>query len=150
MRRIWKVAVVILLVASLLSPALAQRGLELRLGLGQSVSLGLGLEAPLERNLALRGFVDIFPSGPVFRGAGELLFKSDLGQVDQDLRGIRPYFGGGLGLEFDQNGTNLGLTLGLGVEFLLDPRTGLFLEGGYFYPFGRSGDGRLVLGATLR
>jgi hypothetical protein len=75
---------------------LAQRAVSFRLSLPPA-GLGVGLEAPLERNLAFRGYGDLFPSGPSFLLAGEVLFKPDLGQVDRDLKGIRPYFGGGLG-----------------------------------------------------
>ncbi|GAA5335449.1 MULTISPECIES: hypothetical protein [Thermus] len=131
------------------SLAFAQRAVSFRLSLPPA-GLGFGLEAPLERNLAFRGFVDLFPGGPTFLVGGELLFKPDLGELDRDLRGIRPYFGGGLAGRFAQN-SDLGLHLSLGVELLLDPRTGIFLDGEYFYPFGGgSSHSRAVLGATLR
>ncbi|TFU27084.1 hypothetical protein [Thermus tengchongensis] len=128
--------------------AFAQRAVSFRLSLPPA-GLGLGLEAPLERNLAFRGFVDLYPGGPSFLAAGELLFKPDLGQVDRNLRGIRPYFGGGLGAQFAA-ATDLGLHLSLGVEVLLDARTGLFLDGEYLYPFGGGRFGRVVIGANLR
>jgi hypothetical protein len=110
----------------------------------------VGLEAPLERNLAFRGYGDLFPSGPSFLLAGEVLFKPDLGQVDRDLRGIRPYFGGGLGVFIPGGSPEVGLQLSLGVEVLLDSRTGIFLDGEYFYAFGGGRFGRTVLGANLR
>lgn len=129
--------------------ALAQRAVSFRLSLPPA-GLGLGLEAPLERNLAFRGFVDLFPGGPSFLAAGEVLFKPDLGQLDRDLRGVRPYFGGGLAGYFAGSG-DVGLNLSLGVEFLLDARTGVFLDGEYFYPFGGPGRfGRTVIGVNLR
>jgi hypothetical protein len=129
---------------------LAQRAVSFRLSLPPA-GLGVGLEAPLERNLAFRGYGDLFPSGPSFLLAGEVLFKPDLGQVDRDLKGIRPYFGGGLGV-FIPTGVSpeVGLQLSLGVEVLLDPRTGIFLDGEYFYAFGGGRFGRTVLGANLR
>ncbi|TBH16509.1 hypothetical protein [Thermus thermamylovorans] len=139
--------VLLLLVGSV---GLAQRAVSFRLSLPQAgPGLGLGLEAPLEQNLAFRGFVDLYPGGPSFLAAGELLFKPDLGQVDRNLRGIRPYFGGGLGARFAA-ATDLGLHLSLGVEVLLDARTGLFLDGEYLYPFGGGRFGRVVIGANLR
>jgi hypothetical protein len=129
---------------------LAQRAVSFRLSLPPA-GLGVGLEAPLERNLAFRGHVDLFPGGPSFLLAGEVLFKPDLGQVDRDLRGIRPYFGGGLGGFIPGNaGAQLGLHLSLGVEVLLDPRTGIFVDGEYFYAFGGGRFGRTVIGANLR
>ncbi len=128
--------------------AFAQRAVSFRLSLPPA-GLGLGLEAPLERNLAFRGFVDLFPGGPSFLAAGEVLFKPDLGQLDRDLRGIRPYFGGGLAGYFASAG-EVGLHLSLGVEFLLDARTGIFLDGEYFYAFGGGRFPRAVIGANLR
>ncbi|MFN3368397.1 MAG: hypothetical protein ACK4ZX_03165 [Thermus sp.] len=137
----------VLAILALGTGAFAQRAVSFRLSLPPA-GLGLGLEAPLERNLAFRGFVDLFPGGPSFLLAGEVLFKPDLGQLDRDLRGIRPYFGGGLGMRF---GTpEVGLNLSLGVEFLLDARTGIFLDGEYFYAFGGGHFPRTVIGANLR
>ncbi|WP_018111153.1 hypothetical protein [Thermus igniterrae] len=143
-------AIWLLVLLALGSGALAQRAVSFRLSLHPAgPGLGLGLEAPLERNLAFRAFLDLFPGGPSFLGAGEVLFKPDLGQVDRDLRGIRPYFGGGLGAFFGATG-EVGLQLSLGVEFLVDARTGLFLDGEYFYAFGGGRFGRTVIGANLR
>lgn len=139
----------LLLLLALGSLAFAQRAVSFRLSLPPA-GLGFGLEAPLEQNLAFRGFADLFPGGPSFLVGGELLFKPDLGQVDRDLRGIRPYFGGGLAGRF-ASASEVGLHLSLGVEFLLDARTGIFLDGEYFYPFGSLGRfGRTVIGANLR
>uniref|UniRef100_A0A7C2C0N7 Outer membrane protein beta-barrel domain-containing protein n=1 Tax=Thermus islandicus TaxID=540988 RepID=A0A7C2C0N7_9DEIN len=129
--------------------AWAERAVSFRLSLPPA-GLGLGLEAPLERNTALRVYGDLFPSGPSFLVAGDFLFKPDLGQVDRDLRGIRPYFGGGLGVWIPGGNPEVGLGLSLGVEFLLDPRTGLFLDGEYFYAFGGGRFGRTVIGVNLR
>jgi len=127
---------------------LAQRAVSFRFSLPPA-GLGVGLEAPLERNLAFRGYADLFPAGPSFLLAGEVLFKPDLGQVDRDLRGIRPYFGGGLG-GFVSGTPQLGLHLSLGMEVLLDPRTGIFVDGEYLYAFGGGRFGRTVIGANLR
>jgi hypothetical protein len=141
---------VLLTLLALGGMGLAQRAVTFRLSL-PPVGLGVGLEAPLERNLAFRGYLDLFPAGPSFLAAGEVLFKPDLGQVDRDLRGIRPYFSGGLGMLLPGGGNaDLGLQLSLGVEFLLDSRTGIFLDGEYFYAFGGGHLGRTVLGANLR
>ncbi len=140
----------LLAVLALGTGAWAQRAVSFRLSFPQA-GLGLGLEAPLERNTAFRVYGDLFPSGPSFLVAGDFLFKPDLGQVDRDLRGIRPYFGGGLGMWIPSGGNaEGGLGLSLGVEFLLDSRTGLFLDGEYFYAFGGGRFGRTVLGVNLR
>lgn len=128
--------------------AFAQRAVSFRLSLPPA-GLGLGLEAPLERNLAFRGFVDLFPGRPSFLAAGEVLFKPDLGQLDRDLRGIRPYFGGGLGARI-ADASSVGVHLSLGAEVLFDPRTGVFLDGEYYYPFSGGGSSRVVLGVNLR
>ena len=83
---------VALLGTLLFSMALGQRAVGFRLVLPPGgAGLGLALEAPLERSLAFRAFGDLFPSGPSFLLGGEVLFKPDLGQLDRDLRGIRPY-----------------------------------------------------------
>jgi hypothetical protein len=141
---------VLLTLLALGGMGLAQRAVTFRLSLPPA-GLGVGLEAPLERNLAFRGYLDLFPAGPSFLAAGEVLFKPDLGQVDRDLRGIRPYFGGGLGMLLPGGGNaDLGLQLSLGVEFLLDPRTGFFVDGEYFYAFGGGRFGRTVIEANLR
>jgi len=129
---------------------LAQRAVSFRLSLPPA-GLGVGLEAPLERNLAFRGYLDLFPAGPSFLAAGEVLFKPDLGQVNRDLRGIRPYFGGGLGMLLPGGGNaDLGLQLSLGVEVLLDPRTGVFVDGEYLSGFGGRRFSRTVIGVNLR
>jgi hypothetical protein len=140
----------LLALLALSSLGLAQRAVSFRLSLPPA-GLGLGLEAPLERNLAFRGYGDLFPSGPSFLLAGEVLFKPDLGQLNRDLRGIRPYFGGGLGMLLPGGGNaDLGLQLSLGVEVLLDSRTGIFLDGEYFSGFGGRRFSRTVIGANLR
>ncbi len=128
---------------------LAQRAVSFRLSL-PAAGLGVGLEASLERNLAFRGYGDLFPSDPSFLLAGEVLFKPDLGQVDRDLKGIRPYFGGGLGVFIPGGSPEVGLQLSLGVEVLLDPRTGVFVDGEYFSGFGGRRFSRTVIGANLR
>ena len=130
--------------------ALGQRAVGFRLVLPPGgAGLGLALEAPLERSLAFRAFGDLFPSGPSFLLGGEVLFKPDLGQLDRDLRGIRPDFGGGLGARI-ADASAVGVPLSLGAEVLFDPRTGFFLDGEYYYPFGGGGSSRVVLGVNLR
>ncbi|GAA6759698.1 MAG: hypothetical protein WHT26_11820 [Thermus sp.] len=148
MRKAW----VLLLLLALGSAVQAQRAVSFRVSFPPSgAGIGLGLEAPLERDTALRLYGELFPGGPSVLLVGEFLFKPDLGQLDRDLRGIRPYFGGGLGVRVPSGASpDLGLGLALGVEFLLEARTGVFLEGAYFYPFGGGQGGRLVLGANLR
>ena len=141
---------VALLGTLLFSMALRQRAVGFRLVLPPGgAGLGLALEAPLERSLAFRAFGDLFPSGPSFLLGGEVLFKPDLGQLDRDLRGIRPYFGGGLGARI-ADASAVGVHLSLGAEVLFDPRTGFFLDGEYYYPFGGGGSSRVVLGVNLR
>ena len=44
----------------------------------------------------------------------------------------------------------MGVHLSLGAEVLFDPRTGFFLDGEYYYPFGGGGSSRVVLGVNLR
>ena len=80
---------VLLTLLALGGMGLAQRAVSFRLSL-PSAGLGVGLEASLERNLAFRVYGDLFPSGPSFLLAGEVLFKPDLVQVGRDLKGIRP------------------------------------------------------------
>ncbi|AFH39111.1 hypothetical protein [Thermus thermophilus] len=141
---------VALLGALLFSTALGQRAVGFRLVLPPGgAGIGLAIEAPLERSLAFRAFGDLFPSGPSFLLGGEVLFKPDLGQLDRDLRGIRPYFGGGLGASIADTSA-VGVHLSLGAEVLFDPRTGFFLDGEYYYPFGGGGSSRVVLGVNLR
>jgi hypothetical protein len=131
---------------------LAQRAVSFRLSLPPA-GLGVGLEAPLERNLAFRGYGDLFPSGPSFLLAGEVLFKPDLGQVDRDLKGIRPYFGGGLGVLHprERRRSTWASSISLGVEVLLGPSApAFFVDGEYFSAFGGRRFGRTVIGANLR
>lgn len=138
----------------LLVPAFAQRAVSFRVSLPASPGLGLGLEAGLEERFAFRVYGDFiygdfFPGGPAGHLGGDLLFKADLGRFDRDLRGLRPYFGGGLGARLGSP-IELGLQIVLGLEVLLDPRTGVFLNGENFYGFSGGRLGRLVLGANLR
>lgn len=143
MRKVW------VLLLLLLVPAFAQRAVSFRVSLPNPPGLGLGLEAGLEESLAFRAYADLFPGGPTGYLGGDLLFKPDLGRFDRDLRGLRPYFGGGLGAYLGSS-SELGLQLVLGLEVFLDPRTGVFLDGEYFYGFSGGRLGRLVLGANLR
>lgn len=140
---------VALLGTLLFSMALGQRAVGFRLVLPPGGRGSASPSRPLERNLAFRAFGDLFPSGPSFLLGGEVLFKPDLGQLDRDLRGIRPYFGGGLGARI-ADASAVGVHLSLGAEVLFDPRTGFFLDGEYYYPFGGGGSSRVVLGVNLR
>ncbi|KGQ21982.1 hypothetical protein [Thermus filiformis] len=141
MRKVW------VLLVLLLVPALAQRAVSFRVSLPNPPGVGLGLEGNLEQSFAFRLYADLL-AGPDGYLGGELLFKPDLGRFDRDLRGIRPYFGGGLGARLVPG--EVGIQLALGLEVLLDARTGVFLEGDYFAPFSGRQMNRLVLGANLR
>lgn len=143
MRKVW------IFFLLLLAPAFAQREISFRLSLPTPPGLGLGLEGGLEGSLAFRAYADLFPGGPTGYLGGDLLFKPDLGQFDRDLRGLRPYFGGGLGA-YISSSSEIGLQLSMGLEVLVDPRTGVFLDGEYFYGFSGGRLGRLVLGVNLR
>ncbi|MCS7057453.1 MAG: hypothetical protein NZ849_04460 [Meiothermus sp.] len=139
--------VFVLLLLTMASIGLAQRAFQLRVSV-PNPSLGLGLEAGLQRDLVALIYGDVVFSGPRFLVGGEVLFKPDLGQFDRDLRGIKPYFGGGLGLNLPS--AEFALTLSAGVEFALDRDTGLFVGGQSLFPFNGSSYGRLLFGAVLR
>jgi len=111
-------------------------------------SLGFGLEANLQRDPVALIYGDVRFSGPSFLIGGEVLFKPDPGQFDRDLRGIEPYFGGGLSLGLPA--ANFALTLNAGVEFALDRSNGLFVGGQSIFPFNTSPYGRVLFGATFR
>lgn len=145
MKRLPLLLAVILLAFA--STGLAQRAFQLRVSV-PAPALGLGLEASLQRDLVVLVYGDVIFQGPGFLIGGELLFKPDLGQFDRDLRGIKPYLGGGLGLQTPT--PNFALTLDAGVEFLLDRDTGLFIGGQSVFPFSASPYGRVVLGASFR
>lgn len=137
----------VLLFLAVASTGLAQRAFQFRVSV-PNPSLGLGLEANLQRDLVALLYGDVVFSGPRFLLGGEVLFKPDLGQFDRDLRGIRPYFGGGLGLGLPN--AEFALALSAGVEFALDRSTGLFIGGQSLFPFNAPSYGRLLFGATFR
>lgn len=139
--------VVILLLLVFASTGFAQRAFQLRVSVPEP-TLGVGLEAGLQRGLVALIYGDVRFVGPRFLLGGEVLFKPDLGQFDRDLRGIKPYFGGGLGLELPR--ADFALTLNAGIEFALDPNTGLFIGGQSIFPFNAPSWGRVVFGASLR
>ncbi len=119
----------------LLGLALAQNPIQMRLSLGDGVlSFGVGLETELRRNLMGGVYADLDPASPGLALGGRLLFKPDLGQYDPELRGLRPYFGGGLGGTLTQE-PSFGVVFAGGMEGLIDPWTGVFLEAEYFYGF---------------
>ncbi len=136
-----------LLLLAFASTGLAQRAFQLRVAIPEP-SLGFGLEATLQRNLVALVYGDVVFRGPSFLLGGEVQFKPDLGQFDRDLRGIKPYFGGGLAVGLPS--ANVALTLGAGLEFTLDPSTGLFLGGQSIFPFNGGSYGRVVLGVSFR
>lgn len=140
--------VLVLLALCAASSAFAQRAFQLRIGV-PGPSLGFGVEADLQRNLVANIYGDLVFRGPSFILGGEVLFKPDLGQFDRDLRGISPYFGGGLGVEFPST-VSFALTLDAGVEFALDRSTGLFIGGQGIFPFDSSPRSRLLFGASFR
>lgn len=136
-----------LLLASLGGNVFAQRDFEFRVSL-PNTSLGFGLEAELQRDLVALIYSDLFFSGPSFILGGEVLFKPDLGQFDRDLRGIRPYFGGGVGLYLPS--ALFTFTLDGGIEFSLDRNTGVFIGGQSLFPLESSPRSRVLFGATFR
>lgn len=138
---------IVLLLLAFASTGFAQRAFQLRVSV-PAPSLGFGLEANIQRDLVALIYGDVRFAGPSFLIGGEVLFKPDLGQFDRDLRGIKPYFGGGLGLELPN--ANFALTLDAGIEFALDNSTGLFLGGQSIFPFSATPSARLLFGATFR
>lgn len=140
-------ALIVLLLLAFASSGFAQRAFQLRISL-PAPSLGFGLEASIQRDLVALIYGDVRFEGPSFLIGGEVLFKPDLGQFDRDLRGIKPYFGGGLGLGLPS--ANFALTLDAGIEFALDRDTGLFIGGQSIFPFNSSPSARLLFGATFR
>lgn len=124
----------------------------MRFGYGEStgLSFGAGVESVLRRNLSGRLYLDLAPASPGLAVGGDLLFKPDLGQYDPTLRGLLPYFGGGLSGVLGPQST-FGVGFSLGLEGLLDPYTGLFLEGQYVYGFADAPKTwRAVLGVNFR
>jgi hypothetical protein len=138
----------VLLALCAASSALAQRSFQLRIGI-PGPTLGFGIEADLQRNLVANIYGDLVFRGPSFILGGEVLFKPDLGEFDRDLRGISPYIGGGLGVQFPSS-ISFALTLDAGVEFALDRNTGLFIGGQGIFPFDSSPRSRLLFGASFR
>ena len=143
MRKVW------VLLLLLLVPAFAQRAVSFRVSLPNPPGLGLGLEGGLEESLAFRAYADLFPGESKGFLGGDLLFKPDLGRFDRDLRGLRPYIGGGPGTYIDSSSREIGLQLSTGLEVLVDPRVGVFLDWEYFYGFSGGRLSRLVLGVNL-
>jgi len=142
-----RITALVLLLLAFTSVSFAQRSFQLRISV-PSPTLGFGLEANLQRDLVVLIYGDVIFQGPAFLIGGEVLFKPDLGQFDRDLRGIKPYFGGGLGLRLPN--ANFALTLDAGLEFSLDRDTGLFIGGQSVFPFDSSPYARVVFGATFR
>ncbi len=132
--------------------AWAQGTIGMRLGYGEGLGLtfGAAVETRLRQNLSGRLAADLAPGAPGVALEASLLFKPDLGLYDPGLKGLLPYFGGGLsGLVGPASTLGVGLTVGL--EGLLDPYTGFFLEGGYLYGFANLPQfWRLGLGVNFR
>jgi len=146
-KKAWLFSVLLVLVAP---SALAQRAFQFRISV-PSPTLGLGLEADLQRNLVAQLYGDILLRSNVgFLLGGNLLFKPDLGQFDRDLRGIRPYLGGGLGTVLSGGGVDFGVNLDLGIEFAIDRSTGIFIGGETLFAFTGGSYSRLILGASFR
>jgi hypothetical protein len=129
MRRVSILVAMLLLVFA--SVGLAQRSLQLRASV-PSPTLGFGLEAGLQRDLVAQIYGDLIFQGPAFLIGGALLFKPDLGQFDRDLRGIRPYLGGGLGLRLPN--PDFALTLDAGDRVFPRPRYGSVHWGSEHFP----------------
>ncbi|PZA07971.1 MULTISPECIES: hypothetical protein [unclassified Meiothermus] len=147
MKRIWLFLVLLALIAP---SALAQRAFQFRISV-PAPTLGLGLEADLQRNLVAQLYGDIVLRSNVgFLLGGNLLFKPDLGQFDRDLRGISPYVGGGLGALLSSGGVDFGINLDLGIEFAIDRSTGIFIGGENLFSFNGGSYGRLIFGASFR
>lgn len=116
--------------------AAAQSTIQMRFGYGEGLGLtfGAGVESRLRQNLSGRLLAELAPAAPGVALEASLLFKPDLGQYDPTLRGLLPYFGGGLsGLLGEQS--TAGVSFSAGLEGLLDPYTGLFAEATYVYGF---------------
>ncbi|WP_243028487.1 hypothetical protein [Thermus albus] len=125
-----------LLLAALLGLAYAQTAIQMRFGYGEVLGLtfGAGLENRLRQNLSGRLAAMLAPAPPGVALEAALLFKPDLGQYDPTLAGLLPYFGGGLSAVVGPSLT-AGVSFTGGLEGLLDPSTGLFLEATYVYGF---------------
>lgn len=127
---------VLLALLLVLGMASAQSAIQMRFGYGESLGLtfGAGLENRLRQNLSGRLSAMLAPAAPGVALEGALLFKPDLGQYDPSLKGLLPYFGGGLSAVVGPNLT-AGVSFTGGMEGLLDPYTGLFVEATYVYGF---------------
>lgn len=130
MRRVLLALLLVLGVAS------AQSAIQMRFGYGESLGLtfGAGLENRLRQNLSGRLSAMLAPATPGVALEAALLFKPDLGQYDPSLAGLLPYFGGGLSAVVGSSLT-AGVSFTGGMEGLIDPYTGLFLEATYVYGF---------------
>lgn len=147
MKRVWLLVALLALIAP---SAFAQRAFQFRISV-PAPTLGLGLEADLQRNLVAQLYGDIlFRNNVGFLLGGNLLFKPDLGQFDRDLRGISPYVGGGLGTLLSSGGVDFGVNLDLGIEFAIDRNTGIFVGGETLFAFTGDSYGRLIFGASFR
>ncbi len=127
---------VLLALTLFLGLASAQSAIGMRFGYGEGLGLtfGAGVENRLRQNLSGRLLAELAPAAPGVALEASLLFKPDLGQYDPTLRGLLPYFGGGLsGLLGGQ--ATAGVSFTVGMEGLLDPFTGLFAEATYVYGF---------------
>ena len=107
---------------ALLGLATAQSAIQMRFGYGESLGLtfGAGVESRLRQNLSGRLLAELAPAAPGVALEASLLFKPDLGQYDPTLRGLLPYFGGGLsGLLGEQS--TAGVSFSAGLEGSLTP-----------------------------
>lgn len=120
----------------LLGIASAQSAIGMRFGYGEGLGLtfGAGLENRLRQNLSGRLSAMLAPAAPGVALEAALLFKPDLGQYDPSLKGLLPYFGGGLSAVVGPSLT-AGVGFTAGMEGLVDPYTGLFAEATYVYGF---------------
>lgn len=140
---------VLLGLTTVFAQGVPQDSFHIRVGI--PLGLGLGYETFLQRNLAVQGYADVNLDTTNIWLGGDALFKPNLGEFNKSLTGLRPYIGGGAGLEFrNDREIHLGLSVSAGLEYLLDKNTGLF--GGWhgYYPAGSTSKSYFVLGFSFR
>lgn len=118
---------------------------------GVPLGLGVGYETYLQRNMAVQGYTDINLETTNIWLGGDLLFKPDMGEFNKQWKGLRPYLGGGAGLEFrNDREIHLGLSVSGGLEYLLDRTTGVFVGWHGYYPAGSASKSYFLLGFSFR
>lgn len=136
-------------IASAFAQNVPQDSFHIRLGF--PLSIGVGYETFVLRNMAVQGYTDVNLDTTNIWLGGDALFKPNLGEFNKSLNGLRPYIGGGAGLEIrNDREIHLGLSVSAGLEYLLDKNTGIF--GGWhgYYPAGSTSKSYFVLGFAFR